>query len=174
MWANDRKSGFTIVELLIVIVVIGILAAIVIVAFNGVQNRAKDSERSSELASIQKALELYYIDNGGYPTCAGAPGTNLAPFALSANTVAYCLQDDLVPEYIPSLPTDPTDTGSYIYRYAAGYKKIGTTSYTGSAAAPHNCPCDAYILGVRQDAPTGGTYSGWGYTDLTLLLGTTK
>ncbi len=53
-----RSRGFTIVELLIVIVVIGILAAITIVAFNGVQQRAKDSRMQSEAKTLLKAGEL--------------------------------------------------------------------------------------------------------------------
>lgn len=166
MTISQKKSGFTIVELLIVIVVIGILAAIVTVAYNGVSSRAKDSKRSSDLASIQKLLELYYADKGGYPTCAGAPGTNSPP-ALSANTVAFCLTDDLVPAYTNSLPTDPTNSGSYIYRYAAGYKKTGATSYTGVVS-------DNYILGTKQDSITSPVYSGWGISDLTVLLGSDR
>lgn len=55
-----RQRGFTIVELLIVIVVIGILAAIVIVAFNGVQDRAKTTSKINDIRSMQKAIELYY------------------------------------------------------------------------------------------------------------------
>lgn len=71
-WAKTNKqAGFTIVELLIVIVVIGILAAITIVAFNGIQTRARDSERKSELRSVEKSLELYYADNGSYPDTVG-------------------------------------------------------------------------------------------------------
>lgn len=69
-WAKQKESGFTIVELLIVIVVIGILAAITIVAFNGVQNRAREARLQSELGSVAKALEL--AKTGGstdtYPT----------------------------------------------------------------------------------------------------------
>lgn len=65
MWAPKQK-GFTIVELLIVIVVIGILAAITIVAYNGVQQRARDAQRKSDLATIAKSLELYNIDKGNY------------------------------------------------------------------------------------------------------------
>ncbi len=167
MWARNKNTGFTIVELLIVVVIIGILAAIVIVAYGNVTSRAKDSERASELSSLQKALEIYYLDNGGYPTCAGAPGTNTSPYALSANTVAYCLADDLVPDYLPSLPTDPVNTGSNIYRYGAGYRKTGATSYSGTAS-------DNYILGTKQDAVTSPVYSGWGYSDLTLLLGSSR
>lgn len=53
-----RQSGFTIVELLIVIVVIGILAAIVIVAYNGVLNRANDTTVKNDLENISKQLQL--------------------------------------------------------------------------------------------------------------------
>lgn len=62
-----RKSGFTIVELLIVIVVIGILAAIVVVAYNGVTERAKINQASSELASFKKAMLAYKTVNGELP-----------------------------------------------------------------------------------------------------------
>ena len=48
-----RQRGFTIVELLIVIVVIGILAAITVVAFNGVQRKARDTDRKSDVASLK-------------------------------------------------------------------------------------------------------------------------
>ena len=62
-----RRSGFTIVELLIVIVVIAILAAISIIAYNGIQQRARDSERVSDISTIQKVLEIYYAENNRYP-----------------------------------------------------------------------------------------------------------
>lgn len=56
MWAKTNKTGFTIVELLIVIVVIAILAAITIVAYNGIQNRAKVNRATTELRSLEKAI----------------------------------------------------------------------------------------------------------------------
>lgn len=58
-----RHSGFTIVELLIVIVVIGILAAITIVAFNGVQNRARAQTVNSDLTMLNKAIHAARINN---------------------------------------------------------------------------------------------------------------
>jgi prepilin-type N-terminal cleavage/methylation domain-containing protein len=60
---NHRSTGFTIVELLIVIVVIGILAAITIVAYNGIQDRARISTVSSALAQAAHKLAIYQVDN---------------------------------------------------------------------------------------------------------------
>jgi type II secretion system protein G len=67
---NNR--GFTIVELLIVIVVIGILAALVIVTYNGIQQKARDTERKTDIKAIQGHLEAYWADNAKYPTLAQA------------------------------------------------------------------------------------------------------
>ncbi len=61
-WASKQK-GFTIVELLIVIVVIAILAAITIVAYNGIQNRAKESSSQSASAQAAKKVAAYAVDN---------------------------------------------------------------------------------------------------------------
>ena len=66
-------KGFTIVELLIVIVIIGILAAITIVAYNGIQNRGKAATYQSDANAIDKKIESYNAVNSTYPlTAAGA------------------------------------------------------------------------------------------------------
>lgn len=65
-----KQSGFTIVELLIVIVVIGILAALVVTTFSGVQKKARDSERQTDINAIHGQVEAYYAQNGKYPTLA--------------------------------------------------------------------------------------------------------
>jgi len=66
--AQKNSTGFTIVELLIVIVVIGILAAITIVSFNGVQNRANDTAVQSDIGVVGKKMSLFYVENNRYPT----------------------------------------------------------------------------------------------------------
>jgi prepilin-type N-terminal cleavage/methylation domain-containing protein len=100
---RKTTSGFTIVELLIVIVIIGILAAITIVAYNGIQDRARVSSVSSALSQSAKKLKLYQVDNPDtYPAATGTNGLdNLAALGItntsdvtyqyssSANT--YCL-----------------------------------------------------------------------------------
>jgi type II secretion system protein G len=61
------QKGFTIVELLIVIVVIGILAALVITTYNGIQQKGRNTERETDLKALQGQLEAYYAQNGAYP-----------------------------------------------------------------------------------------------------------
>jgi len=85
MWVKHRQSGFTIVELLVVIVVIGILAAITIVSFNGVQNKANDVTVQSDLKNIAKQFELYKLDNGVYP----AGTAQLTTLGLRASKGSY-------------------------------------------------------------------------------------
>jgi type IV pilus assembly protein PilA len=85
----NKESGFTIVELLIVIVVIGILAAITIVAYNGVQSRARTTTAQAQAQEAQNKAEVYAADtgNGVYPTLAeidAATGTSaLSPKVIS-------------------------------------------------------------------------------------------
>lgn len=67
MYSVQQKSGFTIVELLIVIVVIAILAAITIVAYNGIQNRTNDAAVQSDLKNFGKLIEIQKVDNSTYP-----------------------------------------------------------------------------------------------------------
>jgi len=67
MWAKNRQAGFTIVELLIVIVAIGILAAISIVAYTGIQQRANSVVASSDLQNASTIMGMKYVEVGQYP-----------------------------------------------------------------------------------------------------------
>lgn len=90
-----RRKGFTIVELLIVIVVIGILAAITIVAYNGVQNRGNDAAVQADLNGFAKLMEIQKADLGKYPaTLTSAMGFKFSKnaYGLDAQSlnVRYC------------------------------------------------------------------------------------
>ena len=76
------QQGFTIVELLIVIVVIGILAALVLTTYNGIQQKGRNTERVTDLKALQGQLEAYYASNGRYPatTDIGATSATNATF----------------------------------------------------------------------------------------------
>lgn len=67
MTLKNKQQGFTIVELLIVIVVIGILAALVITTFTGIQRRARNTERETDIKAIHGQVEAYFAQEGRYP-----------------------------------------------------------------------------------------------------------
>ena len=92
-WAKN-KQGFTIVELLIVVVVIAILAAITIVAFNGIQNRARDAALKSEVTDARKQLGIFATTNGDtFPSAINSCPTPASGAACilnnSKNTLSY-------------------------------------------------------------------------------------
>jgi prepilin-type N-terminal cleavage/methylation domain-containing protein len=91
-----NHRGFTIVELLIVIVVIGILAAITIVAYNGIQNRARASSASSALSQAAKKIAVWQVDNPGTTpstlATVGVSNTTDVSFQYTPGTNgAYCI-----------------------------------------------------------------------------------
>jgi type II secretion system protein G len=65
---QKQQKGFTIVELLIVIVVIGILAALVVTTFSGIQQKTRNTERETDIKAVHGQLEAFYAQNGRYPT----------------------------------------------------------------------------------------------------------
>lgn len=81
---KHRNNGFTIVELLIVIVVIGVLASISIAAYNGVQARARNVDRQSDVNAIAKALAIYEIENGSFPKQGMVAGMDIVDYPITA------------------------------------------------------------------------------------------
>ncbi len=75
---SKSARGFTIVELLIVIVVIAILAAISIVAYNGIQSRAKVNQQTAAIAQYVKAIQVYIADKGSLPVVIDKSGNAFA------------------------------------------------------------------------------------------------
>lgn len=91
---RNKQAGFTLVELLIVIVVIAILAAITFVAYNGIQNRAHLAAVQSDMYNAKLKLETFKVENNGvYPNsvndCPLPASTNLCLSASSGDTYIY-------------------------------------------------------------------------------------
>lgn len=171
-------SGFTIVELLIVIVVIAVLAAITIVAFNGMQARARDAARIDKIKHIAKAIELYKIDNGRYPAIQDGSG-NEGSCGSQTENWGHCdrnkaLSDALAP-YITIDPTSLSSAtqGSYYYYYHSwgfdNYQRFGLSVPVEGNAGQNDGGflSNSYEVG---DLPTycAGQYTGadanWRYT----------
>ncbi len=145
---HSKRSGFTIVELLIVIVVIAILAAITIVSYNGIQNRAKDAQRKSDIASIAKVLELYYLDYGYYPPGSGSTSIN-GSWSTTADASWSNLATTLQP-YMSKLPRDPVSkqmgVGAFPWNDAEGYDYSYTSSSAYCGITPSAQPSQMYII----------------------------
>ena len=96
------KSGFTLVELLIVIAIIGILVSLATVSYTSAQQKGRDGRRKSDLHAMQNAWEQYYADNAGaYPSSCSVGSTYLpagvptdpqtqAAYASTCSSIAYC------------------------------------------------------------------------------------
>ncbi|MHB1865251.1 MAG: type II secretion system protein [Candidatus Saccharimonadales bacterium] len=65
---TKKQNGFTVIELIIVIVVVGILAAIVISTYSGIQVKQRNSKRETDIQALQTQLESFYSQNGYYPS----------------------------------------------------------------------------------------------------------
>ena len=94
---RSKQSGFTIVELLIVIIVIGILSALSIVAYTTLQTRSRTAVITNSLSQAKTKLEVYKVEQGTYPTtgnfsAAGIPSSPNATYSyVSMDGSAYCL-----------------------------------------------------------------------------------
>ncbi len=118
MKTMNKRSGFTLLELLIVIAIIGILASLAAVSYSSAQRRARDSQRQADLKAIQNALEQYYADNdGNYPGGDCDPGVGYLPDGIPADPKTGVLY-----------PSSTCTTGAY--RFCADLEADG--SFDGS------------------------------------------
>ena len=142
---GGRARGFTIIELIVVVVVIGILVGITSVAYGGVNLRAKDTRRLSDTHTITTALELYKINNNSYPSPTSVNGS-WEDSNEDGGEGAFM-------EYLQSsgvtsrpIPVDPVNTASQSY----AYYKYPAGSYSCDVSRG-----DYYVLGVRDMESSG-------------------
>lgn len=115
---KTKESGFTLIEILVVMVILGILATIGLGSFQSSQQKARDGKRKSDLRQITTALEAYYNDTGAYPVAdngriAGCGSGVACPWGnafIDANGTVYMVE----------LPADPATNQNYVYVSTAG------------------------------------------------------
>lgn len=116
------SPGFTLMEVLIVMVIIGILSTLGLGSFQSSQQKGRDSKRKAELKQIGVALEAYYNDKGEYPL--GSSGL----IAGCNNGVACAWGSQFIDDrgtiYMVELPEDPRDSSSYYYDSDGTYYQI--------------------------------------------------
>ncbi len=121
------KKAFTLIEMLIVIVIIGILAAALVPRLISVQGRARDTKRKADFSQIGTALAIYKTDYSTFPATSGSAFTVLAP---------------LLSGYLTTTPNDPLETSTVSPDIAGSY----TTGYGYISIVRNGVASNAAIL----------------------------
>lgn len=145
--SKRRQQGFTIVELLIVIVVIGILAALVITTYSGIQQKGRNTERTTDLKAVQGQLEAYYATNGRYPAT-----TDLGTTSASNVTFIKANMKGLDPEALrdPKGAVGDFSLGSGATGVANKYQ-YKPSDDAGNACDNTTTDCTKYILTAKPE-----------------------
>jgi prepilin-type N-terminal cleavage/methylation domain-containing protein len=148
---KSGQRGFTIVELLIVIVVIGILAALVIVTFSGIQQKARDTKRQTDVKALHSMLEAFYAQDGsGYPILADV---NVASWRATnmKGLDATALCDPSAADQTDCVLVATPAADSYAYQT---WDSDGTTACTGTVG--EGDVCDKYTLTATLEGTING------------------
>lgn len=129
-----KQKGFTLVELLIVIAIIGLLASVVMVSLDNAKQRSRDATRVQDIRGVISALELYFNKNNGYPQQASA---GAVPSALSTDGDVNRIPVAPVPP--DGTCTETQNTYTYISNSPTAYSlTFCLGNQTGSySAGPH-------------------------------------
>lgn len=126
-----KQKGFTLVELLVVISIIGILATITMASLNAARAKSRDVRRKQDIESIQTALEMYYDAYGGYPSSA-CPAVDYK----IKNSLAQEAKMKTVISVMPADPITPGDCYNNQYLYLSNqYNNCAAVNSLGYANA---------------------------------------
>ncbi len=148
---GKTNAGFSLMELIIVLLILVTIAGIALPRFGKATERADDTRRIADLNTVQKALELYHAENGTYPLAENWTGD--APnYGGHGYTSSDPYISGLIPDYIEMLPRDPNK--AYPDK-AKGYmyKSDGTDYKFVANNTPNNYPTDhRYFDKERPDS----------------------
>ncbi|MCB9813500.1 MAG: type II secretion system protein [Pseudomonadales bacterium] len=169
---NKSILGFTMIELLIVIVILGILSVIGLGSFTAAQQKSRDANRKSSLNGIATALEVYYNDHGAYPQ-----GVSGSIYGCGVSGVEICVygaiwQDDNNTVYMVQIPTDPRQNSFYYVSDGTEYQLYARLENVNDRSVPQvgNNP------GVYAVASSfcGGSGCNYGIASSNSTLGVTE
>ncbi|HVI60836.1 MAG TPA: prepilin-type N-terminal cleavage/methylation domain-containing protein, partial [Candidatus Saccharimonadales bacterium] len=142
---NLNSKGFTIVELLIVIVVIGILALLVITTYSGIQAKARNSKRQTDLQSVQTQLEAFFSQNGYYPSL-----SDMNSSTWLGDNMKSLDQNALID------PSNPTQSKTLVGAPAAKSYSYAVTDSSGNSCASDDTTCAKYTLTATYEGTVNG------------------
>lgn len=132
-----KTKGFTLIEILIVVSIIGLLASVVLVGLGGFRSRGRDTRRITDLRALQNGLEVYYARNVVYPD-------NLSQLISSTYGIT-------------KLPKDPGSNSDYYYGYSSDHQTyiIAAKLEADSGDAIYNDSTELNVSGYSGNPPPG-------------------
>ncbi|MFH1427728.1 MAG: type II secretion system protein [Patescibacteria group bacterium] len=117
------RQGFTLIEMLVVITIIGIISSFAVVSVNDARIKARDAKRQADIVQTHTALQVYFDKNDQYPKCSCSRSDCWETILDSA------MFNESGKPYITPLPIDPLDKDEYYYEYCSDDGKTFTITY---------------------------------------------
>lgn len=149
---KNNSRGFTMVELIVIMAIIGGLATVFIARYPATQQRARDTQRETDLAQYRNALQLHYNAKGVYPDS-----------AVEANLAAICQSELLSEQFASECPDDPLDGKNYKYKSLNGaqdfyvYAELEQETDDSEDTTPYYVSTSYGLSGILEEADPPGS-----------------
>ena len=134
------QKGFTLVELLVVISIIGVLVGLSVFGLQGAREASRDSRRKSDLEQVRSGIEIYKSDCNSYPSGSGNPATVFGASLIGDDSNSSCSSTNTYISQIPQDPAYPASNYYYLsgdgttYEICAALEQVPTTPDTCSGS----------------------------------------
>ena len=152
---SQLSAGYTIIEMLTVVAILGIVLAIMAAAITEARSASRDKVRVADLATVEQALALYAHVHGEYPNANSHPSYPDCTYATPGISFSAtgCLNVLVDEGLLQTLPADPTNSGDHIYQY------------DNWCSEPAGTSDGQYRMSVRTESAQDGITGGWSHDD---------